>query len=345
MKHQTQRLSPQAFARTIAALLSSLYLLQSGCAGSGSGLLIHDYSTGKPVAEVPMGNFRETIRQEAHPVGAFYTMTQENNQLIIRRRDSSGQEKSKMALPLLDTVWHDEHWCALDDSAAQFAYFDSNKKQLMLRRLAGGATRTIPSPAIDSSVSIRLFSWTGPNTLLLLVTRRDKNNEMEASSINVGPGNIHTQRIDLDWTTSPVLSPNLKWLAGVSNTGSLVVINASTFNRESVIALSKSGVRFVSPAWSADSQWLFYVMRNSKDKKSQLFRKCLSTNALEELPVPTNSDFYLQDSLGETISASYLGDADTNWILDLKLRSWQTLGRFNCEIFGIRGTTRYAIDR
>lgn len=307
--------------------------------------MIHDYSTGKSVAEIPMGNFREIIRQEARPVGAFYTMTRENDQLIIRKRDSSGQEKSKMELPLLETVWHDEHWCALDDTAARLAYFDSNKKRLMLRMLVDGTTRAIPSPAIDSSVSIRLFSWTGPNSLLLLSTRREKDNEMEASSINVDLGKIHTQGIDLDWTTSPVLSPDLKWLAGVANSGHLVVINASTFNRESVIANPISEVRITSPAWSADSQWLYYVMRNSKDKKSQIFRKCPSMNALEELPVPTKSDFYLQDSLGETISASYLGDADTNWILDLKLRSWQTIGRFNCEIFGIRGTTRYAIDR
>ena len=334
-----------ALVRAATLLVFGTCLLQSGCAGRRAGIVIHDYATGKTAAEIPMGNFREIVRTEAHPVGAFFTMTEENNQLIIRKRDATGKELTKNSMPILNSVWHEPNWCALDDSGGWLAYFDDETKRLKLRNLKSDATTELPTPKIGSAVSIRLFAWTGPDSLLLLTTLPNDSSSMEISHINTRDRAMQTKPVGLDWFPYPILSSDRKWVAGVTGSGQLVVLDSSTSKRKFVIAAFDPQLKINCPKWSADSEWLFYVTRRAKDDKNELFRQSLATNSREELPLPTENNFYLQDSLGDTITASIVGTADTNWILDVKQRSWRTIGRSNCEIYGIRGTSSYAVSQ
>ena len=178
------KLSSKVLVRTAALLLPGTWLLQSGCAGPPEGIVIYDYATGKTAAVIPMGTFREVVRAEARPAGAFFTMTEENNQLVIRKRDATGMELTKKALPIVNSEWHVPNWCALDDSGGWLAYFDDEAKRLKLRNLKSDSTTELPTPKINSTVSIRLFVWTDSNSLLLLTTLPNDSSSMVVSHIN-----------------------------------------------------------------------------------------------------------------------------------------------------------------
>lgn len=334
-----------AFARSVNTLLPALCLFQTGCAGSGSGIVIHDYATAKTVGVIPMGYFREIIRTESHPTGAFFTMTEENDQLVIRKRDSIGMEVSKQFVPMLNTVWHQPNWCALNDSGDRLAYYERNTKRLELRNIIGGATITLPTPLINSATAMKLFDWTGPETLLLMTTRPDKDNSMEISRINIKSREIHTNPIDFYWTTTPILSPDRKWLAGVTrDEAKIAIVDSILYARKSTIPKSTPETYIDDIQWSADSKWLYCVFSSTQDKYRRIVRHNLSTNVEEHIPSPTSNGFILRGTLGDTITASSL-EGNATWLLDVKQGKWRAIGRSNGEIYGIRGTTHYAITQ
>lgn len=332
--------------RPLVALLAFALLGSPACVGSGgNGIVIHDYATRKTAGTVPMGYFREMIHTEARPQGAFFTMTQEASQLIIRKRDPNGAEVSRKAMPLVESVWHSPGWCALDDSGVRLAYFDDKTKSLRVRNLSTGTVSDIPSPSIDSIVSIRLFSWTGSDTLLLLVSVPDKDYSMEVSRINIRTKSIQTKPINLESSPVPRLSPDRKWFAGKIWAGeNILIFDSASLTKKVTIPRNDTESRTNGLLWSSDSEWLFHSIRSNQGDRAALYRQNLMTKATEELPVPDKKGILLMGSLGDTITA-FGCENNKTWLLDTGERVWRDIGHSNGSIYGIQGTTRYAVTQ
>ena len=324
------------------AWLSFICLSQSGCAGSGAGIVIYDYSTGENAGKIPMESFREMIRTEANPVGNFFTMTRESDQLVIRKRNSAGTEITKRSMPLVESVWHSPGWCALDDDGERLAYYDEDTKRLKLRNLKSGAVSNLPAPPIKSIVAMMLFDWVGSDTLVLLRELPDAGYSTEISRINIRDGTIRTYPIEIsEWSH---LSPNEKWILGRNRNSEerITVYHSSSFAQKTVISSPGPGFKIQSTLWGADSKWLYYSIWSVNDDKRMIYRQNLETKIQEELPLPTQKGFLLRGSLGQTIVASAAGNT---WILDLNTRKWRSIGSSNGSVHGIRGTTRYAVTQ
>ena len=77
----------------------------------------------------------------------------------------------------------------------------------------------------------------------------------------------------------------------------------------------------------------------------RLFRLNLATGKSEELPILpplAKKNLIFRGCLGETIA---LSDGDFAWVFNAQTREWKRMGKCNGAVYGIRGTTCYAVTQ
>jgi len=209
--------------RAIASFLSSAIALCSiGCdlVATSAQLRVYDYVSKKDVAEItPSGRYREMLCNDVSVPKAFFTITQEGESLLFRKRDENGREKGRYLLPLLESVWAKPNWYSISPDGRKIAHVRDSR--ILVRNLSDAKGKTersvfkLNNGGKRHRVKIALLAWLDRGHVVLVECYRSGDIHIgEICKIGMN-GQVVRVRTNLDWSPSMRLSPNRKYICGV----------------------------------------------------------------------------------------------------------------------------------
>jgi len=323
-----------------------------------SDLQIYDYKSGKVVATVRAGRYAEMLCNGVRMANSFFTISQNDDHLIFRRRSADGEEIARYELPLLETGWVNPHWYSLSPDGTRIAYWLRKQKELHIRNLKGSRDTILLPVRKDRRArrdpSIDFNAWRNGESVVVAFNPRVKGYKyLDVYKISVSGAKSHA-RLPYDNFPYVKMSPNGRYLCGIventyvpnpdwSKGWQAIVFDLDSMRIHGKSRWSKNGRGIAKITWADDSRSCFFEehVDVASEVLSRIVQYRISDSSLKTILGP-EKDL----KLGIESNGSIIMGRRGEWKLyDWRKKAWGPTVKLDANIIGtIPGTTRWILS-
>ena len=263
---------------TFAAV--SLFNASCGLSAGGPGLQIFDYEAGKTVATIKSGTYREMLCRDVTLDKSFFTISQEKQSLVFRKRDQDGVEQVRYEQPLLNKVWHEPNWFSVSPNGDKIAYWNEKNNSLLVRNFQGPNEVAIFKGGKDSSDGLQFIAWQDEQNVVIATSSVEGDKEiMRIHKIRIS-GSEQVARTGIGSFPFMKLSPNHTSICGVISASNMpaaesakgdqiVIFDLKTMTERVRIPRAAPEQTVLLTGWAANSNIIGFSIQSTVDKVSR----------------------------------------------------------------------------
>lgn len=336
-------------AAVIATMLNSCSVF----ADLTPGLRVFDYGTGRVIKSLPPGQYREMICEGAAMHRSFFTLTQEDQSLIIRRRDGEGTERKRYKLPLLNSVWHEPFWLAVSPNGKRIAYWHSKTKSLRVRSLDSGDETTVFRGGKGLSTELDLITWKDSENIVIVSDPGIADFDYrDIYRISIS-GSVKHARTQFGLYPRLSLSPEKRLIGGVISVthkpnpdwkqgDQVMIFNLDSMSEYLRAPKIRPRQRIGQIEWSDDGKSIVFPLKVSGDKVESMYHFVLASRNAINIEHPWTDD--TMSAVGSKDGSMLFSSAGKLKWYNLGKKTWEECPRPTGRIVGwIPGTSRWLI--